>query len=239
MKKIITLFLALVLLNTFLSFAQEEGNSILYLTNGYSVVGTIVEQTDDMVKIKTIDGRVLEYPAEQVERIGKAEQEADNPLGNLGLSENTVFTRGTKVIHAGFGFSSQLNVSGAGGVQIPPLLFAYEQGIKDELFDNNSSLGIGAILGFSTAGESNYRRTYMFAGLRGAVHYQFVENLDTYAGLMIGGDYNSGYWGSTSSLLQVSAYLGSRYYFTEKFGAFLEFGLGMISYGSIGVSMRF
>jgi hypothetical protein len=95
-------------------------------------------------------------------------------------------------------------------------------------------------------------------GLRGSWHYNEwhgMDELDVYGGLMLGynigsyrnrstrtingvtSDYDYGYSGSIS-FATFSTYLGARYYFTEKIGAYLEFGYG-IAYLNLGLAARF
>lgn len=86
----------------------------------------------------------------------------------------------------------------------------------------------------SIAGNGNYHFNTLL---------EIPSNWDLYAGLSLGfyiwnspndyvGDYTSG--------LGLSAQLGGRYYFTEKFGINLEFGGGNVfSGGKIGISLKF
>lgn len=101
--------------------------------------------------------------------------------------------------------------------------------------------------------EYDYRWTYLIVGFRGAWHYNEwhgVPQLDTYGGLML--SYNSVSYkdrtvypaGILSSYnyggghVGLSAFLGTRYYFTPSFGAQLELGYG-ISVLSLGAAFKF
>lgn len=166
------------------------------------------------------------------------------------IAQNT-FSKGDQNLNIGVGIGDVLGGSGY-STKIPPVSVSYEYGIKDELFDEKSSLGIGAYLGYAAnkyayTGNYGWDYTYFILGARGALHYQLVDKLDTYAGLMLG--YNStgssayGDWGNnkfpaSNSALLWSIYIGGRYYFTESIGGFAELGYG-IAYLQLGVSFKF
>ena len=67
---------------------------------------------------------------------------------------------------------------------------------------------------------------FLLAG-RANYHYQFLDNLDTYAGLSLGYA-----WGGFG----FGAQLGARYYFNNKFAGNIEFG-GFTGF-ALGVSMK-
>ncbi|MFW6289676.1 MAG: hypothetical protein ACOC0R_01810, partial [Mariniphaga sp.] len=83
-------------------------------------------------------------------------------------------------------------------------------------------------------------------GARGALHYQFIEQLDTYAGLMLG--YRVVSWNTSASGVNFATaaasgflsafYIGGRYYFNENIAAMLELGYG-IAYLNLGVAIKF
>jgi len=173
---------------------------------------------------------------------------------SIGANAQNTFSKGDQNLNLGIGLGSTLGGTGY-TTTIPPLSVSYEVGIKDELFDDRSSLGIGAYLGYAAnkhewifdASKYGFDYNYLILGARGAVHYHLINNLDTYAGLMLG--YNNissktfGNWGSTigtatASGLTWSMFLGTRYYFKENMGAFAELGYG-IAYLQLGVTFRF
>ena len=71
MKKILFLFIPLLIFTVTFLQAQEQGNKIVIinLKNGYAVKGTIVEQNDKLVKIKVQDGQILEYSTTEIESV--------------------------------------------------------------------------------------------------------------------------------------------------------------------------
>ena len=124
-------------------------------------------------------------------------------------------------------------------------------GIVDNLFDEKSSIGVGGYMGYTSAKWEYYDWGYKYSdiiiGVRGAFHYQLVDKMDTYTGLLIGYDIvsakefgtSSGYdYSSSASGLTWSYFLGARYYFTDNIGAMAEVGFG-IAYLNLGVTLKF
>lgn len=167
------------------------------------------------------------------------------------IAQNT-FIKGQKVLNLGIGLGSTFYTGGYYTSKIPPLSASMELGVKDNLFDAKSSLGIGGYLGFTGAkyqiGNWGFKYSNIIIGVRGVVHYQLVDKLDTYTGLLLGynivsakefgtdlGGFN---YKSSTSGLAYSWFVGGRYYFNEKFAGLLELGYG-ISYLNLGVSLKF
>lgn len=164
-------------------------------------------------------------------------------------AQNTTFNEGDKVLNLGIGFGSTLYSGSYYSSKVPPVSASFELGVKDELFDENSSLGIGGYLGYTGAKweYSNYGWDYtsVIIGARGALHYQFIEKLDTYTGLMLG--YNvvsSKSYGTTGTIsnsvgsgLTYSWILGGRYYFNNNLAGLLELGYG-VAYLNIGIALK-
>jgi hypothetical protein len=159
------------------------------------------------------------------------------------------FTSESKVASIGLGlggsFGSYLVTS-----QTPAISVQYEQGIWP--ISDIGTISLGAYLGTKSYKYStiNYSQSwnYYIVGLRSAFHYSGfdIENFDLYAGLMLGYNhlvyrYNGPYIGPQSgtygSSVGLSGYIGGRYYFTPKFGAFAELGFG-ISYATVGLAIN-
>lgn len=172
----------------------------------------------------------------------------------ISLNAQNIFSKGDKAINIGIGLGSYYGGDGYKS-SIPPISASFEQGIVDGLLDGKASIGVGGYLAYTANKWENthsnytygYKYTYFILGARGAFHYQFVDKLDTYTGLMLGYNVvNSKYYGdSTGSILDptgasgigYSAFLGARYHFTEKLTAFAEIGYG-ISALELGISFR-
>lgn len=172
----------------------------------------------------------------------------------VGLKAQEVFYKGTIAANASVGLGSYNNY----GMGIPPLSLAVDVGIINNLIGNNGSIGIGGYIGFATNSNSygyytNYYKstvTRMCFGIRGTFHYQFLDKLDTYAGLMLGlytykwkYDWSDSYYdyyspnNTKTSDFAFSVFAGARYYFNEKFGVNAEIGYGF-TYLSAGITYR-
>lgn len=169
-----------------------------------------------------------------------------------GVEAQNVFERNTVVLSAALGIGTAVDV---GRTVVPPLSFQAEYGLLDHLFDEHSALGVGGYIGFA-AGKKTYpsyeytqfsqRINDVMIGARGAFHYQFVKNLDTYAGLMLGGTIantrNEGIWTNAGNPPHHGGFLfdvfvGARYYVIPRLAVYGEVGFG-VAYFNLGVSFR-
>ena len=173
-------------------------------------------------------------------------------------AQESMFSKGDKVLNLGIGLGSTLYSGSYYSTRIPPLSASLEYGLVEDLFDvENLALGVGGYLGFSSSQYkytwfgSNYgwTYTYIILGARGTLHYPLTEKLDTYTGLMIGPNIivssEFGDWGemdynnsAASSRLVTAYYIGARYYFSDKFAIMGEIGYG-ISYLNLGIALKF
>ena len=155
---------------------------------------------------------------------------------SIAVNAQNTFNKGDKVIGAGLGVGSTW--SGYGSAI--PIFANFEMGIKDNLFDDKSSIGVGGYFGFA----SSKGLTCLFPGVRGALHYQFVDKLDTYAGLMIGLRFwswknNYYYYGNASGTdLILPFFIGARYYFQDNLAGFAELGYGVAAL-HLGIAYKF
>lgn len=172
----------------------------------------------------------------------------------MGLSSNAqnTFNKGDKVLNLGLGLGNTLYTGSNYTSSFPPVSASFEVGVKDELFDDKSSLGIGGYLGYTGAKweymDWGWDYSSIIVGARGALHYQLIDRLDSYTGLMLG--YNivsskmfgsGGLWdnySTSASGITYSWFLGGRYYFSDNFAGLLELGYG-ISYVNIGIALKF
>jgi hypothetical protein len=154
-----------------------------------------------------------------------------------------MYTKGQQDLHFGVGLGSTFYGSGYKSV-LPPINVSYEKGITE-------NIGVGGYLGYASSrynyngfGDYNYHWTYNYIilGVRGAYHYDLFKNpkLDTYGGIMLG--YNiarakfhsndpyvneSNYTASSGGGITYSGFLGARYQFKPKLGAYAELGYGV------------
>jgi len=163
-------------------------------------------------------------------------------------AQTPTFVQGDNVVNAGIGFGGYYSGAFYNNVKrIPFVSLSYENCIKDNLFNEYSSLGIGGILGYTSVSINDYYKTSnTLIGVRGALHYAFVDKLDTYAGLLLGYGIVSWKWldsgwtgsGNASSSLVAGGFLGARYYFTDNIAAFAEAGYGAANI-NLGIALKF
>ena len=126
--------------------------------------------------------------------------------------------------------------------RMPTFSLAYERCIIENLFDDRSALGIGGVSGYTSTKWNWGRSTDILVGLRGALHYVLVDNLDTYGGVMTGihiWKYDGKEVGHNSnSEAAYGVFVGGRYYLADNFGVFAEFGYGYTIF-NIGIAFKF
>lgn len=163
------------------------------------------------------------------------------------FAQANTFSKGDKVANVSIGLGSSIYGSGFTG-GIPPIGASFELGIKDNLFNEQSSLGVGGYVGFTSASQDwgIVSATYssIIVGARGILHYQLVDKVDTYTGLLLGYNIASSkitgagaFPGASVGGLVYAGFIGARYYFTPKFAAMAELGFG-IAILNIGVSFK-
>ena len=163
-----------------------------------------------------------------------------------------------EIFHKGNQTASLLVGLGVYNDGIPPILLSYEYCVADNLINgNNGSIGVGAEGGYFAIKYGNKTaHSWVHSGLvggRASFHYQFVNKLDTYAGLFLGAILTGGSTTSidlgdqnikTNKSSDVSAafgwgvHVGARYYFTPNFAVNAELGYGF-SIANLGVTFRF
>lgn len=151
-----------------------------------------------------------------------------------------VFGKGDKALNIGIGLGSTIS-----GTTIPPITASLDFGVADRLINgNNGSISVGGLVGYAGSSNDFVSVHYAIVGARGAFHYQFVDKLDTYAGLLLGYRHARVNWKSDiingsvgTSEIALGAYLGARYFFTPKVGAFAELGYS-VAYANVGVTFK-
>ncbi|MEQ7801943.1 hypothetical protein ABDJ41_19260 [Pedobacter sp. ASV1-7] len=164
-------------------------------------------------------------------------------FANLAFAQT--FQKGTNIINAGIGLGGNL---GGLGDSRPAISASFEHGKWD--IGGPGVISIGGYIGNTGYSYKNVGYTqkwnYTIIGARGAYHYNGFKNvpdLDVYGGLML--SYNlvnysaDNYSGPNSygSGLGLYAFVGGRWFFTEKIGAFAELGHG-ISTLNVGVAIK-
>lgn len=159
------------------------------------------------------------------------------------------FVKGTNIFSAGIGLGSNYYGSGY-KMTVPPIFASYEYGVVDNLFnDGKGAIGVGGLIGYTGASwkyvDTSYNVNYMTFAAKGNLHYEFVEKLDTYAGLTLG-YYTVNHsvsdksipWDGGAGSFAWGLNVGARYYFSPNIAGMAELGYG-ISVLNIGVSFKF
>lgn len=161
------------------------------------------------------------------------------------------FVKGNDIVSAKVGLGTNFDFSG-----IPPIGITYEHGLIDDVFKNgwDVNLGLGAEVDFWSNKYTNILVTqsfyHSFFGVRGALHKEFVNNLDTYAGISLGMVYNKYSIGDSNNdkILKelgynqlgfgYSTFVGCRYYFHPNWAVNAEAGWG-VSLINVGMTYKF
>ncbi len=160
------------------------------------------------------------------------------------------FSMGNRVFNIGMGVGTNLYSGTYYSSILPPISASLEVAVKDHILERGI-LGVGGFGSFSTYrfkfSNNGWKTSDVIIGARGSFHYPFVDNLDTYSGLMLGygiinyeffGNYTEEDYTGGSSGLRWSWFLGARYYFREDMAFFAELGYG-VSYLNAGIAFRF
>lgn len=119
------------------------------------------------------------------------------------------------------------------GWGVPPIIASFEMGIVDGILEK-AAVGVGGYAGFSSASWLGNSYFNFHFGVKGAFHYPFVDNLDTYAGILTGYTVSDlSYYG-----LDWGGFVGLRYYFSDSFGVNAEAGYG-VTFLRAGISFKF
>lgn len=135
-----------------------------------------------------------------------------------------VVEKGTNLVNVGVGINN-------GAL---PINVSYDYGVVGNLFDDKSALTVGGLAGALIGKDA----TGVLIGGRLGLHYHFIPKLDTYLSVMLGYDSLDGDKKSSEGNFAWGTHLGARYMFTQKMGAFAEFGYGY-SFANVGVVFRF
>lgn len=170
------------------------------------------------------------------------------------------FQEGDNVLGVGVGLLGGYSVgwSGNGVSQSPAINLHFDHGMGDL---GPGVWGLGGYVGYKTIGykskyfnyyDYDYRYTYLVIGARGTWHYNewHGDKWDTYGGIMLAyrsitfkdnTDYGPyGYLNTytySGSGMGFSGFLGARYYFSDKVGAYGELGYGLTTL-QVGLSVK-
>ena len=168
------------------------------------------------------------------------------------------FQKGTNVVSLGIGLGSSL-LSYSGSSQTPAISANFERGIWD--IGGPGVVSLGGYIGYkgysydgsySSGYKWSEKWNYTIVGIRSAYHYNGLseKKIDLYGGVMLSANIvsykytnSSGYnesasAGNYNSGAGFTAFVGGRYFFTDKIAAMAELGYG-VSYLTIGASLKF
>ena len=157
------------------------------------------------------------------------------------FAQDGIFSKGDQVVNVGIGLGTYISDKGY-SMTIPPISASYEVGVVN-LFDGRGGIGVGGYAAYLLRKSSadDYNVGDFVIGPRGLFHYQFVDNLDTYAGVMLGYDVVS-YSNKNADLggsdFYTTFFVGARYYFTSNVAVFGELGYG-VSPLQLGFTFKF
>ena len=167
-----------------------------------------------------------------------------------------LFNKGDKDVNLMVGFVDTYNWGYAATTSIPAISLSVDYGLRDDWGPGVFSIG-GFIGGSSSKYSYNdllgdkwsYKYSQFVVAARATYHYQFVDKLDTYGGVMAGIRHLSGkYTGTASSLFGslgdytynhffTPVFAGAKYYFTPKFSVMAELGWE-VAWLNLGVCVK-
>jgi hypothetical protein len=136
------------------------------------------------------------------------------------------FEQGNSLAGISFGFGSKTAMTGF-----------YEYALT-KMFVDECNLGGGFFGGFHKDKLGAETEKIYVIGLRANVHYQFIERLDTYAGIAPNLNIKTYNVSDNDTNLSVFVHAGARYYFTNWLAEFGELSTGFDNL-KIGVSVKF
>ena len=165
-------------------------------------------------------------------------------LIGLTYSAHAQFEKGQVDANIGLGLGASF---ATGTVDLPPVSLALDFGISD-------NLSLGAYLGYSASTDEfagfgtsySWKYTYLIVGARGAYHFDLMDKLDTYAGVMLGYNVASVKYDGPGAApaspsaggIAYSGFAGARYHFGDTFGVYAELGYG-IALLNAGLTLKF
>jgi len=166
-------------------------------------------------------------------------------FGWSAFAQGETFNKGDKVINVGVGLGTYINDKGF-SMTIPPISGSFEYGVVN-LLDGRGGIGVGGYVSYllrksnDYSFSDNYNVGDFIIGPRGLFHYQFIDNLDTYAGLLLGYDivsFSNKNTPLSGSSFYSAFFVGARYYLTNNIAVFGELGYG-ISPLQLGITFKF
>jgi hypothetical protein len=135
---------------------------------------------------------------------------------------------------------------GYGSTGIPPISAAVDFKLPVTVPITLGAIGTFGTWGYDLLGVS-YSLTTIGIGGRGNYHFNFVKNLDVYAGLTLGYVIMSykfetgslGNLGGNAGSFWYGGQIGARYFFTKNIGAYVELGYNALQIAGGGLTFKF
>jgi hypothetical protein len=175
-------------------------------------------------------------------------------MGTMGFAQS--FDKGSQAINLGMGFGNTAYHSSHYYGFFPSVSGSYEYGIAkipmgSKLF---GVVSLGGYLGWSASkydegwDDVYYRYNTVIIAFRANYHFIFHERFDPYGGIWVGAKINGGKWEGNGNHPDDwepakaspvgGAYLGARWFFTDRFAVYSEVGY-LISVFNVGVTFKF
>jgi len=158
-------------------------------------------------------------------------------------AQEEVFNKGDMMVNAGIGVGNYISYKGY-STRVLPILGSFEYAVVD-LLDGKGGIGVGGYVAYTSFGskgdENDWKVSDLVIGPRGLFHYQFLDKLDTYAGLMLGYDivsYDNNTDINHGSRFRADFFVGARYYIANNIGVFAELGYNVAPL-ELGVCYKF
>jgi hypothetical protein len=136
--------------------------------------------------------------------------------------------KGDLIINADAGFRQPL----AGDLIIPPLSVSVDYAM-------GGSATAGAVFSFYTTEDGGPNRIFLIAAIRVGYHPDLgIKNLDVYANLEFGFNYNNAGAGSHIPVFYCGN-IGARYFLTKNIGIYAEASTGGLAWISSGITVKF
>ena len=148
-------------------------------------------------------------------------------------AQSNAYNKGDKVVSLGIGYGIA-GLYGSSGM--PPVSLGFDYGL------DVPKISVGGIVAYASSSDDfgdgySWKYTYILVGARGAYHFlEDNKNIDAYGGLLLGYNIVSASWNgklsqpvfssASASYMVFGVFVGGRYYFSQKFGAFAELGYG-------------
>lgn len=170
---------------------------------------------------------------------------------SISNAQNNAFGKGDFGLNLNYGIGAFTDGS-FGGDDLSGSIFqnslgaSIEYGIMEGIIKGKGTIAVGGQFGYGFNTDNNVDYTRIRIATRGVFHYQFVPQLDTYAGVTCGivdinkikVDYISESYSHTR-FVYPCLFAGARYMFSNNFGINSEVSWDEFAFCSFGVSFKF